>query len=428
MFRFAIPLLVCSSLVAQNYTPVVVETFNVTTSGRGRTTTTTNPIANWLPNIFRPAIFQVALQGTNYVVRHGVNAADYDPTPTSNEADTNNQGMRLPVNLVGNAQAVSIQMYVPSTWQGQLHNAGLWAEGLVQDGSQLVTWSLPKLVYLDDGDGVPGIYGLDDNLGTYVPLLTGNQFQYNRSYQLTIVLRDGLITYLVDGRPIYKYLDAEFRPGLRSTKMGAAILSTYNFGTSHELFWDNFYASGDFDNDGLDNRTEDLGVTSPTNPDTDADTLLDGSEVDLGSNPVVPDTDGDGLLDGYEVSTVGTDPTKADTDADGVNDRLDDRPLVKGVSTNYLATAARDLSADLTTFPLTVFVGSTTRQQQASRNKISNDLQAAAQRLEGRRPSQAASLLASAETNAKALMVDGTEKNYVVGEIQLLRALLAYGF
>ncbi|MEY4674813.1 MAG: hypothetical protein RL148_2597 [Planctomycetota bacterium] len=428
MFRFAIPLLVCSSLVAQNYTPVVVETFNVTTSGRGRTTTTTNPIANWLPNIFRPAIFQVALQGTNYVVRHGVNAADYDPTPTSNEADTNNQGMRLPVNLVGNAQAVSIQMYVPSTWQGQLHNAGLWAEGLVQDGSQLVTWSLPKLVYLDDGDGVPGIYGLDDNLGTYVPLLTGSQFQYDRYHQLTIVLRDGLITYFVNGRPIYKYLDAEFRPGLRSTKMGAAILSTYNFGTSHELFWDNFYASGDFDNDGLDNRTEDLGVTSPTNPDTDADTLLDGSEVDLGSNPVVPDTDGDGLLDGYEVSTVGTDPTKADTDADGVNDRLDDRPLVKGVSTNYLATAARDLSADLTTFPLTVFVGSTTRQQQASRNKISNDLQAAAQRLEGRRPSQAASLLASAETNAKALMVDGTEKNYVVGEIQLLRALLAYGF
>ena len=428
MFRFAIPLLVCSSLVAQNYTPVVVETFNVTTSGRGRTTTTTNPIANWLPNIFRPAIFQVALQGTNYVVRHGVNAADYDPTPTSNEADTNNQGMRLPVNLVGNAQAVSIQMNVPSTWQGQLHNAGLWAEGLVQDGSQLVTWSLPKLVYLDDGDGVPGIYGLDDNLGTYVPLLTGSQFQYDRYHQLTIVLRDGLITYFVNGRPIYKYLDAEFRPGLRSTKMGAAILSTYNFGTSHELFWDNFYASGDFDNDGLDNRTEDLGVTSPTNPDTDADTLLDGSEVDLGSNPVVPDTDGDGLLDGEEVNQRGTDPTRADTDGDMVNDRLDDRPLVRGVSAAFLSLFVRDVSVAVTETDTSLFVGNSANARRSSRNRISNRLQDAAIRVEKLQVRQAESKLEDAYEHVQRLMLPGASRDQFLADIQFLRELLAYGF
>ncbi len=428
MLKHTLPLLlVSSSLFAQSYTPVVVESFNVVTTGRGRNTTTTNPIANWVPNIFRPAVFEVTTLNNNNVVRHGVNAADYDPTPTSNEADTNNQGMRLPVNLNGYSQVVSIQIYVPSTWQGQVRDAGLWTEGLVQDGNQLVLWSLPELVYRDDGDGAPGLYGLDENLGLYVPLLTGSQFQYNRFYRLAIGLRDGLVTYAVDGQAIYKYLDAEYQPGLRATKLNAAIVSTYNFGVSHELYWDNFYATGDFDNDGLDDRTEDLGVTSPTNPDSDSDGLLDGSEVDLGANPLVPDTDGDGLLDGYEVGSLGTDPTKVDTDADGVNDRLDDRPLVKGVSSSYLATAARELSAELMTYPLTVFVGTTSKQQQTSRNKISNDLQAAAQKLEGRRPSQATSLLGSAETNANNLMVGSPQKTYVIGEIQLLRALLGYG-
>lgn len=428
MLKFAFPLLLCSSLLAQTYAPVVVETFNVVTTGRGRNATTTNPIANWVPNIFRPAIFEVALMGTNSVVRHGVRAADYNPNPTSNEADTNKQGMRLPLVLTGTSQVVSIQMYVPSTWQGQLHEAGLLSEGMVQDGTQAVLWSLPALLYRDNGDGAPGIYGLDETLGVYVPLLTGAQFQFNRFYQLGIGLRNGLITYSIDGRAAYKYLDTEYLPGIRSTRLNAAIVTTYNFGVDHELYWDNFYACGDFDNDGLDNRSEDIGITSPTNPDMDADVLLDGSEFDLGTNPLVADTDGDGLADGYEVGTTGTDPTKADTDADGVNDRLDDRPLVKGVSVNYLATAARDLSGELMTFPLTVFVGTTSKQQQTSRNKISNDLQAAAQKLEGRRPSQAASLLASAETNATTLMVDGAEKTYTIGEIQLLRALLAYGF
>ena len=128
------------------------------------------------------------------------------------------------------------------------------------------------------------------------------------------------------------------------------------------------------------------------------------------------------------MATLGTDPTRLDTDADGVNDRLDDRPLAKGVSVSYLATAARDLSGDLMTYPLTVFVGSNSKQQQTSRNKISNELQAAAQRLEGRRPSQASSYLASAELNATTLMLDGLEKAYVVAEIQLLRTLLAFGF
>lgn len=409
-----------ASLLAQTYTPVVVEPFDAGTQA----------LANWTPKVFRPAAFELATLSGNGVIRHGVNGAEHNPTPTSNETDTNNQGMRVPVSLVGTAQAVSIQMFVPSSWQGQIRNAGLSAEGTVLDGPVSVLWSLPQLIYRDNGDGpgAAGFYGLDENLGLHVPLLTGSQFQFGRFYQLTISLRDGLVTYAINGQAIYKYLDAEYQPGVRVTQLRAATISTYNFGSSHELYWDNFYASGDFDNDGLDDRTEDLGVTLPTNADTDSDGLLDGSEVDLGSSPIHTDSDGDGLLDGHEVSTVGSDPTRADTDSDGVNDRLDDRPLVQGVSTQFLSTASRDLSADLIALPLSQFVGSNNSKKLSNRNKISNDLQAAAQKLDGRRPAQAAGLLASAETSAMTLMMDGPEKAATITEIQFLRTLVSYTF
>ena len=60
--------------------------------------------------------------------------------------------------------------------------------------------------------------------------------------------------------------------------------------------------------------------TDPLNPDTDDDALLDGAEVSNGSDPLNPDTDGDGLLDGAEVLTYGCDPTSLDTDEDGLLD------------------------------------------------------------------------------------------------------------
>jgi alpha-galactosidase len=88
--------------------------------------------------------------------------------------------------------------------------------------------------------------------------------------------------------------------------------------------------------DGLTNWQEFQLGTSPTNPDTDGDTLQDGPELTgVGSRPATDpkkaDTDGDGLSDGAETNTgtwagaasSGTNPALADTDADGLKDGVE---------------------------------------------------------------------------------------------------------
>jgi hypothetical protein len=63
---------------------------------------------------------------------------------------------------------------------------------------------------------------------------------------------------------------------------------------------------------------------NPLDPDTDADGLTDGQEVNTThSSPVLEDTDGDGLSDGAEVNTHHSSPLLTDTDADGLNDRVE---------------------------------------------------------------------------------------------------------
>jgi hypothetical protein len=47
----------------------------------------------------------------------------------------------------------------------------------------------------------------------------------------------------------------------------------------------------------------------PSNPDTDADHVADGDELNIyGTDPAVADTDGDGILDGEELFATHTDP------------------------------------------------------------------------------------------------------------------------
>ena len=72
----------------------------------------------------------------------------------------------------------------------------------------------------------------------------------------------------------------------------------------------------DFDNDGSSDANEFVQRTSPRNPDTDGDLLLDGVESgsgefvnanDTGTDPTLTDTDGDGFSDKTEVD-AGSDP------------------------------------------------------------------------------------------------------------------------
>ena len=90
---------------------------------------------------------------------------------------------------------------------------------------------------------------------------------------------------------------------------------------------------GDLEPDGLTNWQEFQRGTSPSNPDTDGDTLQDGPEIaGVGSRPPTDpkksDTDGDGFNDGAESNTaiwvsatnIGTNPVITDTDADSLRD------------------------------------------------------------------------------------------------------------
>jgi outer membrane protein OmpA-like peptidoglycan-associated protein len=79
--------------------------------------------------------------------------------------------------------------------------------------------------------------------------------------------------------------------------------------------------TGDSDQDGLSDDTEEELGTDPSNPDTDGDGLSDGQEVNIYKTiPLIADTDGDGLTDGDEARIYKTDPLKGDTDGDGLND------------------------------------------------------------------------------------------------------------
>jgi hypothetical protein len=95
----------------------------------------------------------------------------------------------------------------------------------------------------------------------------------------------------------------------------------------------------DDDGDGINDAVETIGCTDPLNPDSDHDTLADGTEdadhdgvLDPGeTNPCLQDTDNDGVLD--QLDGCPTDPNKTvpgtcetgDSDNDGLLDTLENQ-------------------------------------------------------------------------------------------------------
>jgi outer membrane protein OmpA-like peptidoglycan-associated protein len=80
-------------------------------------------------------------------------------------------------------------------------------------------------------------------------------------------------------------------------------------------------ANDDKDLDGIFRKEEEQLGTDPLNPDSDADGLNDGEEVNsYKTDPLSPDSDSDGLNDGVEITQYQTNPVNSDTDGDGLND------------------------------------------------------------------------------------------------------------
>jgi len=138
----------------------------------------------------------------------------------------------------------------------------------------------------------------------------------------------------------------------------------------------------DADDDGLVYDDELEAGTSPADPDSDGDTLLDGTEVDMAQggacpDPLNPDSDGDSLSDGEEV-VLGTNLCSADTDGDGLNDDFDPLPLDPGVTSGYLEDALRELAEWIDGLPLDVFDAKNDNARAGRRNALSNKANAAA--------------------------------------------------
>jgi hypothetical protein len=139
-----------------------------------------------------------------------------------------------------------------------------------------------------------------------------------------------------------------------------------------------FLAPDDSDSDGLTDVEEESLGTNPFNPDTDADGLDDGTEVNItGTDPLSVDSDGDGLGDGSEVD-AGTDPLAFDTDGDGLGDAVDPTPLVPGASSGFIEDELRQLGDDVKSLDLTLFDARNDSARKGRRNAIGNKLNSAA--------------------------------------------------
>ena len=95
--------------------------------------------------------------------------------------------------------------------------------------------------------------------------------------------------------------------------------------------WNNGPTQGRHDGDTVIDGYECLAGSDPNNPasrprlgpDTDGDGLTDAMEAVLGTDPNVQDTDHDGITDPMEAEGWGTSPTSPDSDADSCPDNIE---------------------------------------------------------------------------------------------------------
>ena len=168
--------------------------------------------------------------------------------------------------------------------------------------------------------------------------------------------------------------------------------------------------------------------------DTDGDGLLDRTEEEMAMgtgcpDPLNPDSDGDTLSDGTEVA-MGTDPCDVDSDGDGVPDPVDSNPLVSGEICSELEEAIRLLAGMIAGYNLELFTGKNDNARAGRRNSLSTRVLNAAKACKGNDSNAAYALLQGVLARVDDAdsqpdwMADSPEKNTVAELLELIIAVV----
>jgi hypothetical protein len=224
--------------------------FNFSTPLSIANTTADSP-GSWYQDRYPPCLFssmETAPDGTKNTLEEGICASNFQsPAPSF----FNTQGRKY--DLVANTTSISIDLYVPSSWATlPQREAGAWGT-MVDSGGNTgdypivdfqgpITASSPEGPGFYPNGGVAGFYGWDNTTSnfTYIGLPPG--FQYDSWVTITETLKPGVGFE-------YKVTDARSHRGVSiqsplsdttDTAFSNEILEGYNYGTSYDIFWNNF--------------------------------------------------------------------------------------------------------------------------------------------------------------------------------------------
>ncbi len=156
------------------------------------------------------------------------------------------------------------------------------------------------------------------------PLLTWNEIEGATSYTVMRGTVSGQYEEIATNLTKTYYTDANLVPENTYYYVVVAVNDQGRSEKSNEVEFEYTDEDGDL----LAAGVEKLLGTSPNNPDTDGDKILDSDEVIYCmTNPLEADTDGDGLTDKFEVDYHDgklLNPTKKDSDENGISDSDED--------------------------------------------------------------------------------------------------------
>ncbi|MBL9119535.1 MAG: hypothetical protein JNL80_06460 [Phycisphaerae bacterium] len=204
---------------------------------------------------YAPYLFETEYFDGDFRLHHQVNAADSaaNRPPAYSSAFYNTQGRKFDVNS-GVGSSVSMDLYIGSDWATDDRRADLWLTTF--DNNNLISgYPILGYAHIAGGPWAGGAFriytqDIDQNPGNgytpdWISLGLPGGFAYDKWYTLRITLHGGayLFEVLDNGTPVLSYVDG-ITEG--SVLIGNSIIQAYNFGSTYDVYWDNFQIAGQY--------------------------------------------------------------------------------------------------------------------------------------------------------------------------------------